>query len=266
MRCLLTFLLLVWAGAAQATVAVNETFDGQSATAPLSIYWDGITPTWGTGRSGTGYSVQGDHAQGDVVLQYEDLPTTLDDGVYVRYWVMYASTYHWPGQDSVFDNVKMLKFAGTTGWDMEFIYKDSGAGGPTTLQLYWFRESTGLSDGGTGNGVAALPSFANNVWHKIEVYVHVPAAGNSTVNCTVDGTQVWGSTNADVRRAAADYTGTRQIASIRASNSPAAGEGTHYYDDVCIVTGEGDLTGSTGCGGAAATLRSAPAALNGSLR
>lgn len=249
MRIKILFIILLLCGTAHATTIVDETFDDQAYVSPLTFYNScdpyegynvGITYSSSIARGGTGYSLIGSHIGGDISGHLTNIENYYNGGIYIRYYVYYPSSYSWPGETGVFDNVKMAKFAGDIGWDIELIYKNTSASGPTLLQLYWNTQSTGST---VGYYASLGSNLEPDAWHKIEIYVSIPDSGNSTIHVTVDDYNVFYSTNADIRRSDSDYTGTRQFISIRASNEPPSGQGTFYIDDIYIVAGEGDLTG-----------------------
>jgi|SRR3989339_376436 len=223
---------------------ISEDFNDQQYSAPLSLVpvIDGqvVGLIYSTSTSygpGAGASIEVDHSTGDVSASLQELGTYLDEGVYFRYRVFYPDTYYFPGDEAIFENVKMLKFAGAVNCDIEFIYKNT-EGGPESLQLYWFKEDATCC-GGTGSGAVSIPQKMNKgVWHKIEIYTLV--AETSTVHVQIDDNDVYVNTDADIRFPASLYNVAGFI-SIRASNYPSPGHGIWYFDNITVVHNEGDL-------------------------
>ena len=244
MRATIFISLFLFACNSYAATLISEDFNDQQYSAPLSLtpVIDGrIVPLiYSTSTSygpGAGASIEVDHSTGDVSAALNGLGTYLDEGVYFRYWVFYPDTYYFPGDEGLFENVKMLKFAGQDNTDIEFIYKDT-AGGPESLQLYWFKADATCC-GGTGTGNVGIPRKMNKgVWHKIEIYTLV--AETSAVHVQIDDQNVYYNTDADIRFPASLYTVAGFI-SIRASNYPSPGHGIWYFDNITVVHDEGDL-------------------------
>lgn len=238
--------VLLFCSSVFATTVVNENFDSQSSAAVLGVYDEGRAITYSTEQrmGGSGYSIKGNHANGDLIIRDLDIETHSVEGVYLRYWVFYDSNYLWPGDGGVFENHKLLKFASSAaGWDIEFIYKNSTGGGPTYLNMYWFGE-----DGTTtGNGTESTTlgsRLEKEAWHKIEVYIKIGTAyADQAIHVQIDDYDVYNDsgTSVNFRLPASAYTGTQHIAAERVSNSPPAGQGYYYFDDVIIVHNEGDL-------------------------
>lgn len=249
MRLIYVLIFILYPTLSLAEILVSEDFNTENYTSPLSIYYydeydAGIvysaTPAYG----GSGFAVEAKHIDGTLVMaKIDNLQNYLDGGVYFRYYVFYPASYYWPGEEELFDNVKMFKIAGSVGWDVEFIYKNtSGGDGPTALQLYWNRESTGVANGGTGTGSTTLGgALSKDEWHKIEIYIKIPDVGLSELHVQVDDYDVYECADCDIRKDDSQYIGTQQFMSIRASNSPTAGHETWYFDSITVVAGEGDL-------------------------
>ncbi|OFZ39779.1 MAG: hypothetical protein A2504_12365 [Bdellovibrionales bacterium RIFOXYD12_FULL_39_22] len=223
-------------------VLVNENFNDRSYAAPLS-YYTGTAYDYPINyqQNESDYSLQFDHSNSGSsgIGTISNLENYLEDGIYFRYWVNYPESYYFPGDMGTFDNLKMLKIAGTSG-DIEFIYKDSAGGGPKSLQLYWNNSIGDL--GGTRTGTVPLgQTLTKGVWHKIEIYIKIAAP--SVVHVQIDDYNVYQNTNADINLPASGYTGTQQFMSVRAGNSgtPEAGHGIWYHDNVTIISGGGDL-------------------------
>jgi hypothetical protein len=165
--------------------------------------------------------------------------------VYFRYYVYYPSTYYWPGEEALFENVKMFNLAGDIGWDIEFIYKSSAVNGPDSLQLYWYGADGTITGNGTVSGSATLGStLDDDAWHKVEIYIKIGTAyADQAIHVQVDDYDVYEDTGESVnfRLPASAYTGTQQFISLRASNSPSAGHGVWYFDNITAVSAEGDL-------------------------
>jgi hypothetical protein len=190
----------------------------------------------------------------------------LSNGVYIRYWVHYPSTYEFPGDRGDFENLKMFKIAGSTEGDVEFIYKDTGSGGPGTLQLYWFTESTKKL---TSTYQSLQQTMSKGKWHKIEIYIKV--ASQSVIEVQVNDKKVYKNTNADILLPASMYTGTRQFISVKATNAgtPSSGKGYWNVDNVTIIHNQGNLcdnepkepSGSSGTTTPTVTVPPAPSGL-----
>lgn len=260
---IIAVICLLIAPPAVADVLIDEDFNDQSYSSPLRLFvydaYDQDVPYSTVHRRGSeGYSIEVDHASGDIMAMLSDLHTHLDDGIYFRYWVYYPSSYMFPGEEGLFENVKLFKIAGTGegASDVEFVYKSSTNPAynycPTRVQLYWVPLESGSPGlGGTGTGSTLIaedylgnPYLSKDCWHKIEIYAHVPDTGNSTIHLQIDDVDVYKNTNADVKTPASSYTGTQQFISIRASNAPPAGHGTWYFDDIYVASGEGNLCDS----------------------
>ena len=234
---------------------VFESFNDRQYGYPLVIFnkdstgsGDGYNLIYVVGRGDVGFCLQGNHAESgmSVTAMIGNLEMMLDEGIYIRYWVKYSNNYSFPADEGDFDNLKMLKFAGTGEYgypDLEFIYKNTGGGGPSNLQLVWDTQSG--NPGGTGVGDISLKQAMNkDIWHKIEIYMEVPNTGNSFLHVQVNDIDVYQTDNADIKSPASLYTGTKQFASIRASNLPPAGSGLWYIDDITILHDEGDRCNS----------------------
>ncbi|MGD9897747.1 MAG: hypothetical protein AB7T22_01345 [Calditrichaceae bacterium] len=261
------------------TVLVSANFDNQSYSSPLEIahIFGGSWAYDALNNHGiNGYAIRGDHAEGDLIAMIDNLERYLEDGIYFRYWVKYSSEYYFPGELNQFENVKMLKFAGGDA-DIEFIYKKSADGGPHSLQLYWIKESTRSCCGGTGSSETDLfpgenTDFAGNkyltknIWHKIEIYIKVSddgsADGNSMVHVQVDDSDVYINRDADFMLPASVYTSAQQFVSIHAHDSPPAGHGYWYLDDIIAVYNEGDLCDNEPDGQSDVESPSAPTGVN----
>lgn len=253
------------------TTIIDEDFDDQSYSSPLSLYvydaYDEDVPYSATqAYGGSGYSIAVDHVVGDVMATVANIENYLDEGLYFRYYVYYPAAYYWPGEQSLFENVKMLKIAGDAGEeDIEFIYKNSASDGPDNLQLVWFKESDGTFTGGTGTGNTTLGgTLSDDEWHKIEIYIHIPTSGDSTVHVQVDDYDVYESTDADIALPTSEYDNTRQFISIRASNSPSSGHGVWYFDEIIVVHDGGDLCDNEPGGGDTTAPTVLSSSVNGS--
>ncbi len=235
-------------------VVVDENFDDQAVSSPLSLYCSYGSATFSNSiyHGSSGYSVSQDHCQGDTMAIVSGIGAYMVSGVYIRYWVYMPDSYYFPGQEALFENFKVSKYAGDTTQDIEIIWKGSVAPSycPTGIQIFWLEPGDGI--GGTGTSSATLfaganTDFAGNkyltkgVWHKIEQYFYIPNSGPGTVRVQVDDCDVYSDNNVSVEPSISQYTGAQQVVSIRASNSPASGHGTWYFDDMYIVVGEGDL-------------------------
>lgn len=222
---------------AHAEIVVHEDFNDRLYMKPLVFYNAGADVVYNSAEAlgANGNCLQWNHSTSMTGIGIlENLGSYLQNGVYIRYWVKYSPTYYFPGDEGVFDNIKMLKFAG--GGDIEFIYKDT-AGGPKRLQLYWITSTSTV--GGTGTGSVAIPSlFAKGVWHKIEIYMRLGTP--SVVHVQIDDGNVYHNTNADISLPASAYT-ISQFMSTRASNHPPDGHGIWYTDNITVAHNEGDL-------------------------
>ena len=241
LSCVCMFTLYVGA-----ETLVSENLDDRNYGLPLLFYNvtgynEGLVWNSTDALGGTGYCLQWDHTPSSAGIGIlSSFATHAANGVYIRYWVKYASTYRFPGDDGLFENLKMFKLAGPEGYDIEFIYKDS-AGGPKRLQLYWLTPASGV--GGTGTGSVPIgKTLAKNEWHKIEIFIRLGSP--SSVHVQIDDLNVYQNTNADIRLPASTYTGTNQFMSIRGSNKPSPGSGAWFTDSVTIVAGEGDRCNS----------------------
>lgn len=238
---------LIFTASAFCQTLVSENFDDRAYTPPLSLVYDFVNPVPYSNtirHGGSGYSVQFDHTIGGMHCHadLDNLTSVISDGVYFRYYVYYPDSYRFPGEEGLFENLKLLKFAsggGLTDYDIEFIYKNSNDGGPSSLQLFWINQNGEL--GGTKVGAVSLNQTLNkNQWHKIEIYMQI--ASPSIVRVQINDINVYSNTNADIRLPASAYSGSRQFSSVRASNStPSSGHGTWYIDDITVVHNEGDL-------------------------
>jgi len=255
---ILGFLILLF-NSSFSTILVHENFDDQSYTSPLEIKHI-FGGQWFYDRNNNhganGFSIRGDHSQGDLIAILKNLSFYLDKGIYFRYWVKYSENYLFPGDLGTFENLKMFKIAGGNA-NIEFIYKQTGSGGPHKLQLYWVRESTGEASGGTGNSEVDLFQGNNrdfignkfltkNVWHKIEIYIKISNDGtndgSSIVHVQVDDSDVYINNDADIMLPASIYNDANQFISIRANVSPPPGHGFWFIDDITVVYNEGDLS------------------------
>jgi hypothetical protein len=249
------FVLMVFFSHLFSATIVFESFDDREYDAPLSIFNKDSTGSGGgynivfsSNPAISGWSIQADHAQSgfSVVGILSDLESFLDEGLYIRYWIRYSTNYSFPEDQGEFDNVKMLKFAGTGEFgypDLEFIYKSSGNGGPSGLQLVWDTESG--QTGGTGiSSVSIGQTMSKDSWHKIEVYMEVPNSGNSSLHVQINDFDVYLTDDADIKAPASLYTGTKQFLSIRASNHPPPGQGLWWLENITIVHNEGNLCNS----------------------
>lgn len=84
------------------TVLIDEDFEDQDADAPLVMY--DVLDYNGDGHNST-YSAHGNHygTADDMIAILSGMSSYLDNGIYFRYWVKYASDYLWPGDDGLFD-------------------------------------------------------------------------------------------------------------------------------------------------------------------
>jgi hypothetical protein len=237
------FICLYFCVNAFGETVVSENFDDKTYSSPISFYnvagYDAnIVYDASQALAGKGYCLKFDHHDGYLAGLgiLSGIPTYIANGMYIRYWVKYSTAYDFPGDRSAFDNLKMFKI-----WNTEFIYKNT-SGGPSALQLYWKRASSGTFTGGTGTGSASLgKTMAKGAWHKIEIFMHVKSSGSS-VHVQVDDYNVYQSSNADLSLPASSYSQTNQIISTLASSAgrPAAGRGYWYVDNITIIKGEGD--------------------------
>ncbi len=270
---LVTAVLIIFAWSpASATTLIDENFDDQAYSSPLSIYnhtsggYDQDV-VYQTGRT-AGYALHleynddGSAADGsELTLHVASMQNYLDDGIYFRYWIKYDTDFKFPGELPVFENLKLLKIAGTvdnSNGDVEFIFKDSSSGaGPASIDMWWKKESDGTTTGsgidsgalfsGADTDYCGQQSLSKNCWHKVEIYIKIyddgTADGGSAVHLTIDGVEVFEDLDADILLPTSDYIGTQQFYSIWAGDMPTDGYGDAWIDDVFVAYGEGDLTG-----------------------
>jgi hypothetical protein len=222
--------------------AIEEDFDDQSFSSPLTYYGpDGYDSGWvydsNNAHGGSGYCLRRNDSEdaspagfGGALID-SSLSSHISNGVYIKYWIKYASNYDATGS---FDNIKLFKAAGTVA-DIEFIWKTPPFG---AIQLFGKDTSGDLSF----NATPSVSGFSRGTWHKIEMYIYIPSSGTPTVKLQINDTTIYTTNNADIHRG--PYSSTMQINSVRAGNMGAAtaGEGYVYYDDILVVYGEGDLT------------------------
>jgi hypothetical protein len=183
----------------------------------------------------TGYCAKYDHADlwtAGIVI-YNDLTAYLDDGVYFRYWIKYDSNYEYPSDVGEYENVKIWKIAcpeWATDGNIEYIFN-----GDNSTKIYWLDEAQANQQEYPYNASGR----AKNVWHKIETYIKIPSTGtgNSTIHLQIDDYDVWNSSTMSIRKPYSNYYGTKQIHSVRASNSPPATKGFFYLDDFSVFYG-----------------------------
>jgi hypothetical protein len=225
------------------TTLVCENFDDKQYASPLTFfngtaYNANIVYNSANAYMGSGYCLQWDHSKDTTGIGVlSDLTKYLANGIYFRYWVKYDTNYLFPAETGEFENLKMFKVAGSTGYDIEFIYKQT-LGGPSQLQLYWSTASGGV--GGTGvNSVSTGDQLTKGKWHKIEIYLKVNTT--SIVHVQIDDHDVYQNTNANIPTPASAYASTNQFMSVRVRSEAPSGHGTWYTDNITIVTNEGDL-------------------------
>jgi hypothetical protein len=252
-KLIILFFCIGYAGIGHAETLVSENFNDRAYGSPLTFYnvsaynadivWDSANAI-----GGSGYCLRWDHTNASAGIGIlENFASNVGRGVYIRYWVNYASNYVFPAEQGDFDNLKMFKLAsggGLTNYDIEFIYKDTGNGGPASLQLFWVTGAGSTEGSGTGTGAASLGgTMAKGRWHKIEIYIQI--ASPSVVHVQVNDRDVYRNTNANILLPASAYTGAQQFQSIRASGSRTpAGRGFWYTDNVTVIAGEGDRCSS----------------------
>ena len=237
--CILTSLFL--ADAVKAATIVDENFNNRSYPSAIKFYGpSGYDKNiqYGTGRGGSGYAIERNDAVSSApigfgtVMVWPGFSAALRKGVYIRYWEKFASNYDM--SDSFWNN-KILK---VTGPDIEWILNKDNGSSWTNIR-------------GQAYGSNGVFSWHNNLatpmtrgdWHKIEIYIRVPSSGTCIQHLTIDDKQVWYVTTSLRRSISAN---TEQPWSVKASNSGSANPGKRWLDDLKIVTGEGDLTGSGG--------------------
>jgi len=249
-RFYILFALLLISVNVEAATLISENFNDQAYTSPLTLY-NGIAGGYDTSitysssvrHGSTGYSVHVDHAQGDIMAILSGAQNYHSSGVYYRYWVYYPSTYQWCVEaGGTQGNVKLLKMAGDPGWDLEVIYKESGAE-PTQIQTFWNTSGGGVVShyNSITNDYGGHNYLTSSIWHKVEIYMQIPNA----IHVSIDDQTVYNNTNADIRTPASVWTGTQQFISIRALGGcvdPPSGHGDWYFDDITVVSGEGDLS------------------------
>jgi hypothetical protein len=234
------------------TNLVNANFNDQSYSSPLNIYTTSgyntnVGYTAAPANGGLGYSiVRTDYTQ-STLATLTSLASHLGVGLYFRYYVYFPGSYDFPGERVPFDfeNLKVFKIAGAGAvQDVEIIYKATSSGTITRLQLYWYTNSGPI--GGTGTGDVLLPTaLVKDSWHKIEIYIRIPetTATASVIHVHIDDEHVYENSNADMVVPGSTYTGTSQFISTDASDSPEAGHGTWYFDDIYISESDSDLMG-----------------------
>lgn len=244
--------LFCYINSANAVTLVSEDFNDKAYTYPLTYYnitgYDqGIIYNNSNSIGGTGYSLQFNHSQsmaGVGILQ--NFASYTEAGVYIRYWVNYPVGYKFPCEVGAFENLKMFKLAGDVGWDIEFIYKNTCDGGPSSLQLFWNGADGTIIGNGTVTGSTTLGAKLNKgEWHKIEIYLKIGSDySDQAIHVQVDDYDVYKETGSSVnfRLPASAYTGTSQFMSIWAGTPrPLEENGEWYHDNVTIVHNEGDL-------------------------
>ena len=258
-------ILSVWLiGNTYAITLVNENFDGRTFSSAINVitndnYCTGVGCTYGTiSNNTTGYSLQGSHDVSSynlTIYTAEDPIVYMNAGLYIRYYVYFPSSYQFVAEcGSSYNNHKILKFAGSVGGtpDIEIHWADAVGGlAGNANQMGKVKIQYTKEDNSTfGLNWYNIPSghwVEKDKWNKIEIYLKNPASGssNSTIHLSVNGATVFNLTNIPVNKGS--YSGTKQIVSVRSPSSscmPSSGHGTWYSDDLKIVYGEGDLTGS----------------------
>lgn len=230
-------------------ILVSENFNDRSYNSPLTYYNitaynEGLVWDAANAIGGSGYCLRWDHTDGMAgVGILENFSQNVGQGVYIRYWVKYDQNYTFPAEQGDFENLKLFKLAsggGLTSYDIEFIYKNTGNGGPSSLQLFWFTSDGTTANSGTGTGNVPLgQTIGKGNWHKIEIYIRISTP--SIVHVQVNDIDVYNNNNADIRLPATAYTGSQQFQSIRAGSRTAAGHGYWYTDNVTVIANEGDL-------------------------
>ena len=263
-------LLLLWPALGLATVLINEDFNDRAFPTLLKIMksTNGSNPgTYCTGTScnyvtspnhsgESGYAIWGNHQHAydfiwfPVGYQSSTITNYIEQGLYIRYYIQYSSTYQSPAEAGYTGspNVKVLKLAnGTTGLgaDLEMIWI-SNSMPYTRLWMQWFDVNGTIhtlgSSGSNSASFAANP-VAKGGWDKIEIYVRIPSGGSAQSEFHVQVNDInaynYVAPNYLSLRGGNDYVATP---SVRASvGNLATVESLWYGDDITVVVGEGDL-------------------------
>lgn len=223
---------------------ISEDLNDASYSSPLLFYnvtgYDAnLKYVKGGPFSDSGNCLEWNHSQSYAGLaMLGNFHQYVDDGVYIRYWVKFDTNYLFPAELGDFDNFKMFKLAGNSGYDIEFIYKNTSSG-PSNLQLYWMTPSGSVGGTKTGN-VSMGQTMEKGKWHKIEIYIKV---GNpSQIHVQINDKDVYENLNADINLPATAYTGTQQFQSLRVGSTPSSSQAIWYTDNYTVIHNEGDLT------------------------
>jgi hypothetical protein len=244
--CALALLLLLPLGAWGYTTLISTTFDDRTFdTKAIQVYSGsnyciGASCPWSTTeRYGeTGYSLVGDHAQSgySVLLATTNDPSIyMNQGVYIRYYVYYPSSYQFPAEcGSSYSNLKLFKFAGSSS-DIELIWFYNA--GPVDQYQYLALQADPGHAALQGYRIANPSSYlVKDKWNKIEIYLKVVGA-NSQIKVQINDSVCVNVSGANIT--ASPYDSAKQMASIRATGGgscmPSSGHGTWYIDQLTVV-------------------------------
>ncbi len=229
-----------------AAVLVYESFDDLEFSEPLNIFNEDSSGNgysynlkFVTGIGDSGYSIKGDHSQSgySVLAILDNLNTTLDDGIYIRYWVKYSTNYSFPWEHGLYSNIKIIKFSTPQSeGNIEIAWESFN-----TVKTQWEDENSEIV--GLDYWDLSGRILDKGSWHKIEIYIRIPDGGsaNSTFRMQVNDSNVINESGLNIYKPASQYTGAKQFCSVRATNTPPSGQGEWYIDSITIVHAEGDL-------------------------
>lgn len=147
-----------------------------------------------------------------------NVTTAAGNTMYFRVWFLFSSTAIADFPISIFNNTSPFVSLQTN----------------SSAQLVLFAGTSNSTWTQQGSGVA-IPS--DGKWHRVDISVLVPAAGNGTVSFSLDGVSIVGPTTLNI--------GTSVITGFDAGNAFSGGASTYYIDDIAVndSTAGGSETG-----------------------